>query len=329
LLRKPTDLISFRGEDRREIATKKNAVRFLGFTGGSKTDKVLRKSKIRFWKEHAPPTGYLSFVCDAQLVRDLYARLHPGPPKLDGRPSIWLYELRQQIDRLHGRKPGTNTYTRWITDRCRHLQGQKLNGALERRRRQWYVDRAQADRILERIAKEIAEKPFRVPKPPKITFDGIFEGVAPHRRMTIYVAARELGIPREKLGRWVAEGEPKSEPREIPGRAEPLLSVLEQDVLARKNRPRRKPFRFDGIYEGVAPNRRLNLLTASRVTGVRKDSLRYRVRNGTLKSQMRLRPDVGRKEYTVLEADVLELAAHDPPHPRRKRPPAARKAPRR
>ena len=93
--------------------------------------------------------------------------------------------------------------------------------------------------------------------------------------------ARELGIPREKLGRWVFEGEPKSEPREIPGRAEPLLSVLEQDVLARKNRPRRKPFRFDGIYEGVAPNRRLNLLTASRITGVRKDSLRYRVRNGT------------------------------------------------
>jgi hypothetical protein len=34
---------------------------------------------------------------------------------------------------------------------------------------------------------------------------------------------------------------------------------------------------------------------------------------------MRLRPDVGRKEYTVLEADVLQLAAHDPPRPRRKR----------
>jgi hypothetical protein len=319
LLRKPSDLISFRGEGRREIATKNNAIRFLGFTRGPKCDKFLRKSKIRFWKEHAPPTGYLSFVCDAQLVRDLYARLHPGPPLLDGRPSIWLYELRQQIDRLHGRKPGTNTYTRWITDRCRHLGGKKLNGALQRRQRQWYVDRAQAERILERIAKEIAEKPFRVPKPPKIKFDGIFEGVAPHRRMTVNVAARELGIPREKLGRWVFEGEPKSELREIPGRALPLLSVLEQDVIARRDRPRRKPFRFDGIYEGVAPNRRVNLITASRITGVPKYSLVKRVRNGTLKYQMRMRGDVGRKEYTVLEADVLKLAAHDPPRPRRKR----------
>jgi hypothetical protein len=320
LLRKPTDLISFRGKDRREIATKKNAVRFLGFIYGPKTDKFLRKNKIRFWKEHAPPTGYLSYVCDAQLVRDLYTRLHPGPPLVDGRPSIWLYELRHQIDRLHGRKPGTNSYTRWITERCRHLDGKRLNGGLERRSRQWYVDRAQADRILDRLAKEIAEKPFRVPKPPKVKFDGIFEGVAPNRRMTLHVAARELGVPRAKLDRWVFEGEPKSEPREIPGRARPLLSVLEQDVLARKNRPRRKPFRFDGIYEGVAPNRRLNLLTASRIIGVRKDSLRYRVRNGTLKSQMRLRPDVGRKEYTVLEADVLKLAAHAPPRPRRKAP---------
>jgi hypothetical protein len=322
LLRKPTDLISFRGEDRREVATKKNAVRFLGFIYGPKIDKSLRKSKIRFWKEHAPPTGYLSYVCDAQLVRDLYARLHPGPPLLDGRPSIWLYELRQQIDRLHGRKPGTNTYVRWITERCRHLDWKKLNGAFERRRRQWYVDRAQADRILERLAKEIAEKPFRLPKPPRIKFDGIFAGVAPNRRMTLRVAALELDVPRGRLERWVAEGEPKSELREIPGRALPLLSVLEQDVLARKNRPRRKPFRFDGIYEGVAPNRRVNLLAASRISGVEKYSLVKHVRNGTLKFQMRLRSDVGRKEYTVLEADVVNLA-------RGQRPPAAGKAPRR
>jgi hypothetical protein len=245
LLRKPTDLISFRGNDRREIATKKNAVRFLGFIRGPKTDKFLRKHKIRFWKEHAPPTGYLSYVCDAQMVRDLYARLHSPPPLLDGRPSIWLYELRQQIDRLHDRKPGTNTYARWITEGCRHLDRKKLKGALERRRRQWYVDRVQAEKILERIAKEIAEKPFRLPKPPRVKFDGIFEGVAPNRRMTLHVAARELDVPRGRLDRWVAEGEPKSEPRQVPGRALPLLSVLEQDVLARKNRPRRKPSRSD------------------------------------------------------------------------------------
>jgi len=319
LLRKPTDLISYRGKDRREIVTKKSALRFLGFTYGPKTDKLLRKNKIRFWKEHAPPTGRLSSVCDAQPVRDLYAKLHPGPPLVNGRPSIWLYEVRHQIDRLHGRKPSTNSYTLWITHRCRHLDWKRLNGGLERRSGQWYADRAQAERILERIAKEIAEKPFRVPKPPKIHFDGIFEGVAPNRRMTIFVAARELGIPRERLARWVSEGEPKSEPRDIPGRAEPLLSVLEQDVLARKNRTRRKPFRFDGIYEGVAPNRRVNLLAASRISGIEKYSLVKRVRNGTLKSQMRLRGDVCRKEYTVLEADVLKLAAHDPPRPRRKR----------
>jgi hypothetical protein len=321
-LRKPTDLISFRGNDGREIATKANAVRFLGFIYGPKTDKFLRKNKIRFWKEHAPPTGYLSYVCDSQLVRDLYARLHPGPPLLDGRPSIWLYELRQQIDRLHGRKPGTNSYARWITERCRHLDGKRLNGALERRRRQWYVDRAQADQILDRLAKEIAEKPFRVPKPPKIKFDGIFAGVAPNRRMTLHVAARELGVPRGRLDRWVAEGEPKSEPRQIPGRARPLLSVLEQDVLARKNRPRRKRAQFDGIYEGVTPNRRLNLLAASRIVAIGHDRLIYSIRTGKLRFQMRTRPGMTIKEYTVLEADVVNLA-------RGQRPPAARKAPRR
>lgn len=319
MLRKPTDLISFRGKDRREIVTKANAVRFLGFVYGPKTDKFLRKSKIRFWKEHAPPTGYLSYVCDAQRVRELYARLHSPPPLLNGRPSIWLYEVRQQMDRLHGRKPGTNSYARWITEGCRLLDGKKLNGALERRRRQWYVDRAQANQILDRLAKEIAEKPFRLPKPPKIKFDGIFEGVAPNRRVTLRVAARELDVPLGRLQRWVAEGEPKSELRYIPGRAQPLLSVLEQDVLARRNRPRRKPARFNGIHEGVAPNRRLNLLAACRIYGIGHDRLVYSIRTGKLRFEMRTRPGMTIKEYTVLESDLRDLAVRYPPVKRRKR----------
>ena len=74
--------------------------------------------------------------------------------------------------------------------------------------------------------------------------------------MTVNVAARELGIPREKLGRWVFEGEPKSELREIPGRALPLLSVLEQDVIAQ------------GIGRGESPSDSTEFTKAScRIVG--------------------------------------------------------------
>jgi hypothetical protein len=319
LLREPRDFITIRGKDGRELATKTNAVHFLGLQICEQTDRLFRKHKIFL---PAEPRNPRRPYCDAERVRDLYEKFRGPerkPPLLRGRPAMWLFELIEQIQRLHGREEyTTNRNVWWITKGCRHLGGKKLKAGRERGgRRKYYVDKAQAELILDCIAKQIAAPP----KPPKVKFNGVFEGVAPNRRMSTALAAREFDIRYGKIHEWITEGALKAEWREVPGWTRPTLSVLEPDVLALKDRPRRKPFRFGGIHGGVAPNRRVNLLVASRISGVSKDSLVKRVRNGTLKSEMRMRPDLRRKEYTVLEADVLYLAAHNPPLKRRKRRP--------
>jgi hypothetical protein len=258
-------------------------------------DRLCKRLTLEFRSIRSPITGQHALICDEQAVLAAKRVLDAEPPRpttpppIAGRETTWLVDFLHAIRMAKGasaagKRPGRTAVLLWIKIGCSHLNCERLQAKKEASgwRDRWYVDRQQAELIIESIkaSKAGTVHPSR----------GLLRTMEAQRefgigRQTLNLLARHRMINRvrNRLGRFYWRDE--------------LQKVRQNRDTPRGDGPDGRPLR--------------SLAEAAALHGVRVGQLRRGVKVGFLKShgQFARAGSLLAHEHLVSDADVLAFIA--------------------
>jgi hypothetical protein len=295
---------------------------FLKRLSGEALKKRCSSFALRLRTVRSPVTNcWVSVVDAAKLAKaiGLANRAAERPPRLHGRPTVWVWELCNRIRLLKGQqaKRALNpVFLFWLQEGCPHLAGEKPAAAQETKGAcRWYIDSLQAERIIRSIESSLSRTTASAAPLSGEPFDGIYSQEGDNVLRNLTAAAVRFGLSRLILeGAAISETLQSEQRRRPTWTARTEYAVWDDDVKAFLDSRKRKRVRaFNEFYERSSNDWRANLTVAAREFGINRFRIKGFIQRGLLDAEPRRVPGcLKRSELTVTKKGLAAVLQKPP-----------------